>query len=200
MTEEQLKGSNFYRYYSEKAGLTDADFQALQPYYELKELSHNQYVMRSGEVCRSVLFVEEGLLQFLSLDEKGGEHILQFAPENWLISDRSSMYFDEPSLYFIKAIEPSKVVFIHPNFFTEAGKLNFDFSMFTERSLQRSIYYLQKRINSLLAMTAKERYLEFMELYPSLLLRVPQWMIASYLGITPESLSRVRREIAKDSF
>jgi CRP-like cAMP-binding protein len=89
---------------------------------------------------------------------------------------------------------------LHPNFFSEAAKLRFEFSLFTEKSLQRSIYYLQRRINSLLAMTAKERYLEFIKLYPNLLLRVPQWMIASYLGITPESLSRVRREIAKDSF
>lgn len=200
MSENQLTSSNFYQYYKEKAQLSDEDFSKLMPYIDFRDLAHNQYVMRAGEVCKHFLFVEEGLLQFLSLDEKGGEHILQFAPENWLVSDRSSMYFDEPSLYFIKAIEPSKVVFLHPKFFSEAAKLQVNFSLFTETSLQRSIYFLQRRINSLLAMTAKERYLEFMEMYPSLLLRVPQWMIASYLGITPESLSRVRREIAKDSF
>ncbi|GAA4144287.1 Crp/Fnr family transcriptional regulator [Sphingobacterium kyonggiense] len=200
MSENQLTSSNFYQYYKEKAQLSDEDFSKLKPYIDFRELAHNQYVMRAGEVCKHFLFVEEGLLQFLSLDEKGGEHILQFAPENWLVSDRSSMYFDEPSLYYIKAIEPSKVVFLHPKFFSEAAKLQVNFSLFTETSLQRSIYFLQRRINSLLAMTAKERYLEFMEMYPSLLLRVPQWMIASYLGITPESLSRVRREIAKDSF
>ena len=200
MSDQDLLESNFYRYYKEKALLDDSDFEKLLPYFEFRDLAHNQYVMRAGEVCKHFLFVEQGLLQFLSLDEKGGEHILQFAPENWLVSDRSSMYFDEPSLYFIKAIEPSKVVFLHPKFFAEAAKLKYDFSMFTETSLQRSIYFLQKRINSLLAMTARERYLEFVEMYPSLLLRVPQWMIASYLGITPESLSRVRREIAKESF
>jgi len=200
MDKKDLLESNFYKYYSEKALLNDSDFEQLLPYIEFREFSHNQYILRAGEVCRNILFVEKGLLLFLSLDEKGGEHILQFAPENWLIGDRSSMYFDEPSLYYIKAIEPSTIVFLHPKFFSDAAKLRFEFSRFTEISLQRSIYYLQKRINSLLAMTAKERYLEFMELYPNLLLRVPQWMIASYLGITPESLSRVRREIAKDSF
>ncbi|MGG5903094.1 Crp/Fnr family transcriptional regulator [Sphingobacterium daejeonense] len=200
MDMKDLIGSNFYKYYTEKALLDDCDFEKLLPYFEFRELSHNQLILRAGEVCKHFLFVDEGLLQFVSLDEKGVEHILQFAPENWLMADRSSMYFDEPSLYYIKAIEPSKVVFLHPNFFSEAAKLRFEFSLFTEKSLQRSIYYLQRRINSLLAMTAKERYLEFIELYPNLLLRVPQWMIASYLGITPESLSRVRREIAKDSF
>jgi len=200
MEMEELLKSNFYKYYTEKAFLTESDFEQLLPFFEFRELSHNQYILRAGEVCKHFLFVEEGLLQFLSLDEKGVEHILQFAPENWLMGDRSSVYFDEPSLYYIKAIEPSKVVFLHPKFFSEAAKLRLEFAMFTERSLQRSVYYLQRRINSLLAMTAKERYLEFIELYPNLLLRVPQWMIASYLGITPESLSRVRREIAKDSF
>ncbi|WP_156307567.1 Crp/Fnr family transcriptional regulator [Sphingobacterium endophyticum] len=200
MDKTELLESNFYKYYTEKALLDDNDFEQLLPYIEFRDLAHNQYILRAGEVCKHFLFVDEGLLQFLSLDEKGVEHILQFAPENWLMADRSSMYFDEPSLYYIKAIEPSKVVFLHPQFFSEAAKLRFEFSRFTEKSLQRSIYYLQRRINSLLAMTAKERYLEFIELYPNLLLRVPQWMIASYLGITPESLSRVRREIAKDSF
>lgn len=200
MDMTELLESNFYKYYTEKALLDDNDFEQLLPYFEFRDLAHNQYILRAGEVCKHFLFVDEGLLQFLSLDEKGVEHILQFAPENWLMADRSSMYFDEPSLYYIKAIEPSKVVFLHPQFFSEAAKLRFEFSRFTEKSLQRSVYYLQRRINSLLAMTAKERYLEFIELYPNLLLRVPQWMIASYLGITPESLSRVRREIAKDSF
>ncbi len=200
MTDQELLETNFFRYYHEKVGMSADEFLRLSPYFEFREVAHSQYILRAGEVCKHFLFVEEGLLLFISLDEKGTEHILQFAPENWLMADRSSMYFDEPSLYYIKAIEPSKVVFLHPNFFTEAAKIKFEFGMFTEKSLQRSIYYLQKRINSLLAMTAKERYLEFIELYPNLLLRVPQWMIASYLGITPESLSRVRREIAKDSF
>lgn len=197
MVEQNFRQTNFYRYYAEKAGLEDRDFEQLIPYIEFKTLNHNQYILRAGEVCRHVLFVEQGLLQFVSLDEKGDEHILQFAPENWLLSDRSNMYFDEPSLYYIKAIEPSTVAFLSPDFFSQAAKLRFEFTQFTETSLQRNIYFLQRRIQSLLAMTAKERYLDFMDLYPDLLLRVPQWMIASYLGITPESLSRVRREIAK---
>lgn len=200
MKEEKLEDSNFYKYYTSKAGLELSEFEELLPYFEFKEIQHNHLIVRAGEVCKHVLFVEEGILQSYSLDEKGGEHILQFAPENWLLVDRASMYFNEPSDFYIKAIEPTKVVFISPQFFLEASKLRPSVSQFNETSLQRSVYFLQRRINSLLAMTAKERYLEFMSLYPNLLLRVPQWMIASYLGITPESLSRVRRDIAKDSF
>lgn len=200
MDDKALRETNFYRYYTEKASLEDSDFDLLSDYIDFREVAHNEHILQAGDVCRHFLFVEEGLLQFVSLDEKGDEHILQFAPENWLVADRSSMYFDEPSLYYIKAIEPSKVVFLHPKFFSEAAKIRFEFSRFTETSLQRNVYFLQRRIQSLLAMTARERYQEFMALYPDLLLRVPQWMIAAYLGITPESLSRVRREMAKESF
>jgi len=200
ITSEELIKSNFYSYYTAKTGLTLSDFESLSPLFDFREVDHNQLIMRAGEVCKHILFVEKGLLQLFSLDEKGGEHIMQFAPENWLMMDRSSMFFNEPSNYYIKALEPSTVVFIQPQFLEEAGKINHEFTCFTETSLQRNIYFLQRRITSLLAMSAKERYLEFIAMYPQLLLRVPQWMIASYLGITPESLSRVRREIAKDSF
>lgn len=190
-----LEKSNFYAYYTEKGGLTAADFVELAPYFSFKNVSHNSYLLRAGEVSHYSFFVESGLLQSFSLDKKGGEHILQFAPENWIVSDRASQYFNKPSDFYIKAIEHSVVVYIHAEFMERASALSIDFSCFVENSLQRNVYMQQKRINSLLAMTAKERYLAFMEMYPGLLMRVPQWMIASYLGITPESLSRVRREL-----
>lgn len=194
----ELKDSNFYRYYSEKAGLSDADFEALAPYYSFKTVPHNTYLLRAGEHCSYTFFVESGLLQSFSIDEKGGEHILQFAPENWILADRASQYFNQPSDFYIKAIEHAQVVYLNADFMEKATAMNADFGCFIEQSLQRNIYIQQRRIHSLLAMTAKERYLSFMETYPGLLMRVPQWMIASYLGITPESLSRVRRELLNE--
>lgn len=190
-----FKESNFYKYYTEKGNLTDDEFDQLKEFYSFKSVEHNNFLLRAGELSRYAFFVESGLLQSFALDEKGGEHIIQFAPENWIISDRSSQYFDEPSDYYIKAIEPSVIVFLNPEFIEKASSMNATFTCFVESSLQRNVHVQQKRITSLLAMTAKERYLSFIEMYPSLLLRVPQWMIASYLGITPESLSRVRREL-----
>jgi len=195
MSETDWKSSRFYRYYAERAGLSDADFEVLKPHFSFRTVAHNQYLLRAGELGRCAFFVESGLLQSFSLDEKGGEHILQFAPEDWIASDRASQYFGQPSDFYIKAIEPSVAVFIWPEFMEKATARSNDFARFLESSLQRHIYIQQKRIHSLLAMTAKERYLSFMEMYPGLLLRVPQWMIASYLGITPESLSRVRRDL-----
>lgn len=198
VAEGNFEKSNFFKYYHEKAGLSEAQLLELSPFYSFKEVSINQFLLREGEVCRHAFFVESGLLSSFSLDKSGKEHIIQFAPENWLLADRSSMYFDEPALYYVKAIEPSVVVYISPGFMESATKINAGFACFNDRTLHRNIYFHQKRINSLLAMSARERYESFVDMYPGLLLRVPQWMIASYLGITPESLSRVRREILKD--
>lgn len=168
--------------------------------YESKKIAKHEFLLQHGEICRNTFFVEKGLLRMYSIDKNGKEHIIQFAPENWLIGDRSSLYFNEKSNYFIEAVEDSEVLFLQPDFF---NKLLEEFPNSIERNdliIQKHVKSLQDRINSLLGETAEERYLKFIKMYPDLLLRVPQWMIASYLGITPESLSRVRKELAKKNF
>ncbi|MFL9832791.1 Crp/Fnr family transcriptional regulator [Chryseobacterium terrae] len=168
--------------------------------YELKKVGKHEMLLQEGEVCRNTFFVEKGLLRMYSIDKNGKEHVIQFAPENWLIGDRSSLYFNEKSRYYIEAVEDSEVLFLQPDFFS---KLLEEFPNTIEKNdliIQKHVKSLQDRINSLLGETAEERYLKFIKMYPDLLLRVPQWMIASYLGITPESLSRVRKELAKKNF
>lgn len=169
-------------------------------HYEVKKIHKNQFLLQYGEICRYIYFVEKGLLKMYSIDKNGKEHIIQFAPESWLISDRSSLYFNEKSVYYIEAVEDSEVLLLHPDFI---NKLIGEFPNSLEKSdilLQKHIKSLQDRINSLLGETAEERYMKFIKMYPDLLMRVPQWMIASYLGITPESLSRVRKELARKNF
>ncbi|MFY1046323.1 Crp/Fnr family transcriptional regulator [Chryseobacterium sp. GP-SGM7] len=168
--------------------------------YELKKVGKHETILQEGEVCRNTFFVEKGLLRMYSIDKNGKEHVIQFAPENWLIGDRSSLYFNEKSKYYIEAVEDSEVLFLQPDFFS---KLLGEFPNTIEKNdliIQKHVKSLQDRINSLLGETAEERYLKFIKMYPDILLRVPQWMIASYLGITPESLSRVRKELAKKNF
>src|SRR5690606_24707906 len=146
--------SNFYKYYTEKGELSEDTFEQLVPYFSFKEVAHNNYLLREGEISRYIFFVESGLLQSFSLDEKGGEHILQFAPENWIVSDRAGQYFNKPSDFYIKAIEPSTIVFIQQEFMERASLQSNAFACFMENSLQRNIYMQQQRINSLLAMSA----------------------------------------------
>ncbi len=169
-------------------------------HYEIKKFAKGDFLLQQGEVCRNTYFVEKGLLRMFSIDKNGKEHIIQFAPENWLIGDRSSLYFNEKSNYFIEAVEESEVSVLPRDFF---NKLLGEFPNSIEKNdlvLQKHVKSLQDRINSLLGETAEERYLKFIKMYPDLLLRVPQWMVASYLGITPESLSRVRKELARKNF
>ena len=165
-----------------------------------KSVKKNEVLLRIGESCNYTFFVAKGLLRAYSIDENGKEHILQFAPENWLISDRSTVLFDGVSEQFIDAVEESEVIFIPSDFFEKLAKDSPSFQKFNMLALNNHIRHLHKRINLLISASAEVRYLDFIKLYPDILLRVPQLMVASYLGITPESLSRVRKELAKKNF
>ncbi|MCB0687946.1 MAG: Crp/Fnr family transcriptional regulator, partial [Saprospiraceae bacterium] len=142
----------------------------------------------------------KGLLRQFAIDEKGKEHIIQFAPENWFVSDRDSVYFKEPSQYFIQTLENSSIVLIDDNFLNNLSQKVPAFVDFNTRLLHNHIRHLQNRINLLLSASAESRYLDFIKIYPDILLRVPQTMVAAYLGITPESLSRVRKNLAQKNF
>lgn len=191
---------SFRSFLTENAGFNDEDFQKLSGLITKKDIAKNTMMLKAGDICNEVVYVESGLLKAYTIDNTGKEHIIQFAPEGWLISDRSSLYFNEPAQLYIETIEDSHVVLLNKTFSSQASSLVQSYSTFNERLLQNHIYQLQNRINLLLSSNAETRYLSFIKMYPDLIMRVPQWMIASYLGITPESLSRVRKELATRNF
>ncbi len=160
------------------------------------QVKKGEFLLKAGDICRHSFFVESGLLRYYSIDDKGKEHILHFSPEGWFLSDRESLYFNNPSDYFTEALEDSTIVFFEKDFFTSFSEDIHAVAILNERLLQNHIRHLQKRITQLLSATAEERYLDFVTIYPDIMLRVPQWMVASYLGIAPESLSRVRKDLA----
>lgn len=188
---------NFQNYLKSKAGLTDAQYEIVAKNIHTKSVPKGSFLLRKGEVCLHNFFVEKGLLRFYSISEEGKERIVHFAPENWIVGDRGSIYFNEPSEFYIDAIEDSEVVLLDEEFVLKASELSASYRKFNARSLQNHIRHLQLRINALLGDTAEARYMDFLKLYPDLPHRVPQWMIASFLGITPESLSRVRKELVR---
>ncbi|MBW3519955.1 Crp/Fnr family transcriptional regulator [Flavobacterium sp. NKUCC04_CG] len=185
--------------------LTNTDVTEEQ-YKELEHLTYSLQVKKGSvlleqeQVCHRSFFVCKGLLRSYTVDEMGKEHIIQFASENWWIADRSSFYFDEPSQLFIDAIEDTEVVYIEKAFLSKLEELSKNYSRFNTLALQKNIRQMQKRINYLLSATAEEKYLDFIESHRLLTLRLPLHMIASYLGITPESLSRVRKQLALKNF
>jgi CRP/FNR family transcriptional regulator, anaerobic regulatory protein len=180
--------------------LPKTEFNQLSAYLIEKKIKKGEIILNAGSICNHSFFVEEGLLRSYSIDEQGKEHIIQFAPENWMISDRSSLLFQEPSEFYIDAVENTILIMFEEEFVNKASEVSAKFRTFNQKALNNHIRHQQKRINQLLSATAEERYLNFIELYPNVTLRVPQWMIASYLGITPESLSRVRKELARKNF
>ncbi|WP_347372575.1 Crp/Fnr family transcriptional regulator [Aequorivita sp. Q41] len=192
--------TDFTSYLMNSVGLQQAQAEQLSIPLERINYEKGSLLLKKGDVCNHSFFVEKGLLRSYMLDESGKEHVIQFAPENWFIVDRSSVYFNAASESYIEAIEETQVVFIGENFMCKATEVNPNFGRYNDKLLHNHIRQMQKRINLLLGATAEKRYLSFIEMYPNLLLRVPQWMIASYLGITPESLSRVRKELAHKNF
>ena len=189
----------FRDYLKQKIEITEQQFYQNFGALRTKKIKKGAVIFREGEYTQHIFFVSKGVLRAYSLDTKGKEHIVQFAPENWLIGDRNSMV-DQPSIFFVDAIEDTEIVLLPNNFLDVASADLPSLLPMQVTLLNNSIRFMQKRINMLLAATATERYVDFLKTYPSLTLRVPQWMIASYLGITPESLSRVRKVLAKNHF
>lgn len=198
--KSKIDPSPFYSYLVNTAGMTDDEAENVSSGLKRLKFQKGDILLKRGVICQHSFFVENGLLRSYMLDESGKEHLIQFAPENWFIVDRSSVYFNDASESYIEAIEDTEVVLIGEDFFCKANETSEAFSKFNDKLLHNHIRHMQQRINLLLGATAENRYLSFIKTYPDLLLRVPQWMIASYLGITPESLSRVRKELAHKNF
>ncbi|HAD11478.1 MAG TPA: Crp/Fnr family transcriptional regulator [Saprospirales bacterium] len=162
-----------------------------------KNIAKGQILLRKGEMSSKGYFVKKGCLRCYSIDEKGKEHIFMFAPEGWMASDIATQLRNAASDLFIDALEDSEVEVFD---LRQAAAEGFDvyqiFGTGTEKLINR-IAVLQKRIIMLMSATAWERYEHFLGTYPNIAQRVPQRMIASYLGITPEALSKLRGDKAK---
>ena len=188
---------NLESYLSEILEIPRNEVTHCSSFYETKSVAKNEFLLKDGEVCNATYFVEKGLLRMYSIDKNGKEHILHFAPENWILVDRSSLYLNQPSDYYIDAVEPSEVLVLSPEYFDFLAENQPSVIAKQNVLLHKHISSLQKRITQLLGATAEERYVDFLKTYPNIFERVPQWMVASYLGITPESLSRVRKELVR---
>lgn len=152
-------------------------------------------ILNGGETCKTFTFVVSGIIRMYGVDDKGFEHNIQFAAENDWIADISSFYRSKPSQLNIETLEASKVLQIQQKdlylLFEEIPKINRIFKVVIENNYIE----LQNRVLQNFSSTAEQRYLDFMEQYPSLSNRLPNTQIASYLGITPEFLSKIRKNL-----
>jgi CRP-like cAMP-binding protein len=156
-----------------------------------------EFLQRGGEVTRFAAFVARGCLRNYVIDPKGKEHIVQFAPETWWLADSTSWNKGTPSPYFIDAIEESDLLLLDGTSHQALVDRVPGYAAAFRTGLQRHAAAKDQRIVSALSGTAEERYREFLRVYPSIALRVPQTMLASYLGMTPETVSRIRKALSR---
>ena len=186
----------FFQKFNELIPLTQQEQELIESYLTPKKLRKKQYILQEGDVCRFITFVEKGSLRSYTVDEKGGEHIFQFALEGWTIADLYSFLTGEPATYHIEALEHSELVQISKRAHEELLQSMPKYETYIRLQITEAYIALQKRLTSVLSLPLEERYTYFSSLYPDILQRVPQHMIASYMGLTPETLSRVRRRIS----
>lgn len=176
--------------------LTEEEFKYFTSLLLHKRLRKKQFLLEEGEVFNYECFVNSGCLRQYYLDEKGQEHIIQFAISDWWIGDQYSFLTGQPAINFIDAIEASEVLLISKTNLEQLYVTVPKFERLFRIAFQNSYLALQRRILSNLSHTAEERYLDFTTRYHEIEQKVPQHQVASYLGITPESLSRIRKQLA----
>ena len=182
-----------YAYFERSFSLTDDDKGVVRSVVSPMVIKKGDFLQRQGEVARLGAFVTKGFLRSYVIDNKGKEHIIQFAPENWWISDKLGMTKDAPATYFIDAIEDSDLLITDLHGHLTMMEQISGYAESFHKGMQKRTSAKDIRIVHSLTATAEERYNDFLATYPSIAQRVPQHMLASYLGITPETLSRIRK-------
>jgi len=184
-------------YLDARAAFGPGDFDLIRSVFLFKRLSAGEFLQRAGDITRHAAFVASGCLRNYVIDSKGKEHIVQFAPETWWLADATSLNNGTPSTFFIDAIEDSALLLIDASSHQMLVDRVAGYAAAFRTGLQRHAAAKDQRIVSSLSVSAEERYLEFMRVYPSIALRVPQSMLASYLGVTPETVSRIRKNLSR---
>ena len=175
--------------------LNEEEKEQIVSFFKLKKLKKKQFLLHEGDTQKQAAFVTAGCLRSYSIDKNGFEHVLQFAPPGWWIGDMRSYINQQPGILSIDAIDDSDILLVLKTdldkLYLAVPKLERLFRILSENSLAT----YQHRLIDNLSLSAMERYNNFCRLYPSLIEYLPQKQIASYIGVTPEFLSKMLRRI-----
>ena len=174
--------------------ITDEQFEFVKSQLIPRKVKKHEFLVRAGDVAKHSIFVASGCLRTYTIDDKGKEHILQFSVENWWTGDHNSFITGSPTPYFIEALEDSEVLLFDEMCMQNVLAHIPAMAPHYVEGLQKHSAAKSKRLASTLSASAEERYDDFLKTYPTIAERVPQHMIASYLGISPETLSRIRKQ------
>ena len=182
---------------SRKIALEKHEQELLTTFFIPKKLRKKQYLLQEGDVSRYLAFVEKGILRSYTIDDKGGDHIAEFAFEGWWIGDQFSFLSGEPSAFNIDALEDCELLLLTRQAEEQMLEKIPKMERFFRLLLQNHLIATQSRLVSSLSNSAEQKYTQLVAACPTIPQRVPQHMLASYLGITPETLSRLRRQLAR---
>lgn len=181
---------------SGKVTLTSEEYETCKTLFIPKKLRKRQFLLQKGDPCKYTAFVEKGILRSYTTDDKGNEHILQFALEGWWMADLYSFFTNEPSVYDMDALEDCELLLITQSSWETLLDKVPALERYFRILIQNNLIATQRRLMGAMSETAEEKYLKLMDTFPGCIQRVPQHMIASYLGITRETLSRTRSQLA----
>ena len=179
-----------------KVSLTEEEKSLLKSFFNAKNLRKKEFLLQEGEICHYLSFVSKGLLRSYHIDEKGDEHMNLFAWEGWWSSDIYSFSFNEMAQFNIDALEDSELLLITRENLEEMTLQIPKMDRYFRILFQNSLATKERRLVSSNSYTAKEKYIQLAESNPQMIQRVPQNLIASYLGLAPETLSRIKKNIA----
>jgi len=186
----------FFSHILKKVSLTEDEKITIKTFFVYKKLRKKQFLLNEGAICKHMSFVEKGLLRSYNTDEKGDEHMNMFAWEGWWTSDIQSFLTGEKAVFSIDAIEDSELLMISRSDF-EAMTLKVPvMDRYFRILFQNSLITKERRLVSSNTFTAEEKYVQLIKSNPEMIQRVPQNLIASYLGLAPETLSRIKKNLA----
>lgn len=187
----------FEKYLRSWVEISDEELEIIRAASTEKSLRKWQSILHDGEVWRITCFITSGCFRLYRFDKDGTDHTLRFGVENWWISDQESYNHGTPSEYNIEALAASKVIIWTKESWEELMRTVPALKLFNEKLLARGYEASQRRIFSLISSSAEEKYLEFQKTYPNVFNKVPLHMVASYLGISRETLSRIRKDFTR---
>jgi len=184
-----------FKHLEEKVTLSPSEKELITTFFTPATLKKRQILILEGQVCKYLTFVSKGLLKAYNVDEKGHEHINQFTPEGWWTSDMNSFFSGENSFYSIDALENSEVLLITREEFENLTLQVPVMDRYFRLLFQNSLITKERRLISSHTDSAEKKYKYLVENNPDLIKRVPQNLLASYLGLSAETLSRLKKNI-----
>ena len=180
-----------------KQTISDTDFEQFSKLMFEKSFDKKDVLVEEGEHCNYIYFIEQGACYAYIVDHKGEKHAIQFSLEGYWISDLYSFFSGKDAIYNVEALEPTKVLVLNKANFEKACDTLPCLDKFFRILIQNAYVAVQYRLAKTNSEEADQRYEEFAKLHPNFVQRIPQYLIASYLGIKPQSLSRIRSEMGK---